>query len=486
MGPRGIQSSGGDSTTSRRFPRTAWRWIGAAATRLAPGQRWHSYRQMLDSVLSGAIIQASMPRPRSRPSALTPEERLRAQQATIAWREQAALTSKQIALRLRIGYSTYRSWEVGRGPRDGPTRGAAAELDRLLQHLLGEKYHPGDVLRVWGWSVKQQLDLETLKGILHDAGVVFDPPNLENPSAVLWCHTLRRPNLVHAVFSLVAAACARDGLTVRLLIDDTAFHPGRIRSRDQMRSELESAVQGWFRFARGDLDSLSSSLYSEMVHGDSAEARAWQAVNQYLQADQSQVIDYLLASRAIDPARYAEDREAAIATLMQDNPTIKTRCLLTPLWNWVVLEEAVRQLAGQDKGNSNILTLGGMDERIVWNLWHAGCSDEIGSRVRHLYLRVLPLPRYRRAWDEPVLDPRTTTARDLANFLRHCSQGGDLELLYWFQAGAVVLPATLNDGFGASVPRELLDGDAFRMALRESLAHTISEIAKVVHSWFVQ
>jgi hypothetical protein len=389
-----------------------------------------------------------------------------------------------MALLLGVHLNTYRSWETGTGERDGPTHDAALRLDRILKARLGDAYEAGDVLRVWGWPLEAELNFEELQRTLRDAGFHFvDVEWRTPPGMVLWVHRLRDPNIVHGVFALAAAACTRAGLDVRLLLDDTHV-ANRIHHRDQQRATLESCIKRWFAFAQGDIDRLSSALYSEIVAEHAAAERAWWSVNDYLNADGNNLVDYLVASKAISPTQYEDNPDAGLAPLVHQNPPIGTKLLLTPLWNWVVFEIEIRRLlrAGTDDDDgAAIVTLGGEDERILWDMWHNGCADEIGTRVKHIYLRTMPVPS--QPWNlRPLALP--VARRELINFLRSRTQDGDSDLITWFQAAAVALPAALNEEFKQMLPPYLTTPTTFRRVDREGQLPLIEGITSAVERWF--
>jgi hypothetical protein len=42
-----------------------------------------------------------------------------------------------------------------------------------------------------------------------------------------------------------------------------------------------------------------------------------------------------------------------------------------------------------------VITLSGEDELTISDAFHRGCSDDLPSRERHIYLRPIPMPSYR-------------------------------------------------------------------------------------------
>jgi hypothetical protein len=387
-----------------------------------------------------------------------------------------------MAAQISVSHATYRPWENGRDPHAGPTRLQTEQLNRTLRRLLGDQYVDGEAFDAWGWPREQDMSYDRVVELLRSAG--FDVPrpqaNTRPPGKVFWVHRVREPNLVHGVFALAAAAATRAGLPVHLLLDDIAL-PDRERHRCD---ELESSVRRWVAFASGDNAKLTTGLFSAVLTDSYLAARGWSAVVDYLNS-QSRVLDVLLAGKVISPLQYGTHPTESILELLR-NDSLKADRLVTPLQNWLVFEaEITRLLEPASGGAGSVLTLGGEDERVLWNLWQRGCSDDLANRVQHIFLKPMPMPPYEAAWDADALSPRTDRSL-LTNYVssRMASDGDSGSgLLEWLLRSAIRLPAALSPGFGEGLDPPLRNVDALLRAPSSELSSAAGSIAKAVAEW---
>lgn len=427
-------------------------------------------------------------RPVERPTHLSEDEHRRAQAQTAQWRQQAGLSQQQMAREVGAGHSTYRMWETGKDSHAGPTRLQAGQLDTALRRLLPGQYAEGQAYAVWGWPPADHISYEKTAELLRSAGFAV-PGARPGPQVMFWVHRLREPNLVHAVFALAAAAAQRAGVTVRLLLDDSAAMPG---ARTSLRAEFESQVRAWQAFAGGDDARLSVALYSEILTPPLLAEQGWAAAERYLSS--GSVLDYLLASKAVAPLQYSTDAEQSVLELVrQGADSLKAARLLTPLRNWMVFDAELARLAplhrsGRDPAAIRpsppafppVATLGAEDERLMWELWHRGAAAESSVRVQHIYLRPAPLPNYRVPWQEHALAARTSRTW-LAEYLRKRAEyDRHLDLMEWFLQAAVAFPAKLNSAYRASVEPALLEPNPLEQM---SAAHLANSIGRAVVGW---
>jgi hypothetical protein len=387
-----------------------------------------------------------------------------------------------MAAQIHVGYANYRLWENGKDGPAGPTRLQADALNKTLRRLLGNRYADGDAFDVWGWPRNQDMSYDQVVELLRSAG--FDVPRpLPNgipPAGVFWVHRVRETNLVHGVFALAAAAATRAGLSVHLLLDDVDV-PDRHR-RLEMCEEFESRVREWVAFASGDDAKLSTGRFSAVLTDDYLARRGWPAVNDYLNTDSS-VLDILRASKVISPQQYDTNAEESVLELLR-NDSLRAARLLTPLQNWIVFEaEIARLLAACSAGGSApVVTLGGDDERILWQVWHRGCDDALAARVQHIFLKPIPVQRYRPVWDESALFARTDRST-LTSYLDQRTSSGNSDLIEWLLRSAVRLPAALNPGFRDGLDPPLRDVDTLLRAPASELAGAKGAVAKAVAEW---
>jgi hypothetical protein len=390
-----------------------------------------------------------------------------------------------MAAEIHVGYATYRLWENGRDDHAGPTRLQTDQLNRALRRLLGNQYADGGAFDVWGWPREQDMGYDRVVELLRSAG--FDAPRLQSdgrpPAQVFWAHRVREPNLVHGVFALAAAAATRAGLPVHLALDDVDLTDRR--RRVEMCREFEGRVREWVAFASGNDAKLSTILFSDVLTDDYIAQRGWPAINDYLNT-QSNVLEILLASKAISPPLYETNAEESVLELLRNADSLRAARLLTPLRNWLVFEADIARLLDPSSvsGSDSIVTLGGDDERILWEVWHRGCSEDLAARVQHMYLKPIPMPSYRRSpWHESALLARTDRSL-LTNYLVHrTTSDGHCDLIEWLLRSAIRLPASLNPGFRDRLDPALRDVDALLRAPTSDLAGAAGPVAKAVAEW---
>ena len=422
-------------------------------------------------------------RPVERPAHLSQEQRTRAQAKTLEWRQKCGLSQRDMATQIGVSYASYRSWENGRDDHAGPTRLQAEQLDKALRRLLPSRYMEGEAFDIWGWPRQQDMSYDRVVELLRLAG--FDVPRLHAngrpPAGVFWVHRAREANLVHGVFALAAAAATRAELPVYLLLDDLS---SRDRRSHDLCDELESRIRTWVAFASGDEARLSIGLYSEVLTESYLTERGWSAVIDYLNP-RIGVLDFLVASKAISPLQYTINAEESVQALLRNAESLGAERLLIPLRNWLVFEKRIAWILAQRPGDTanSVITLGGEDERTLWDAFHRGCSDDLSSRVRHIYLRPLPMPSYRSPWQERALSARTDRSM-LSTYLANRTPDERADLLEWLLKTAIRFPASLNPGFGEGLDPSLQNVDALlRGSVSDLTSATVSAIAKSVVEW---
>jgi hypothetical protein len=387
-----------------------------------------------------------------------------------------------MAEEIHVGYATYRLWENGRDHNAGPTRLHTDQLNKALRKLLGNEYTDGEAFDVWGWPRERDMHYDRVVELLRSAG--FDVPRPPTngtppPAIVFWVHRVREANLVHGVFALAAAAATRAGLSVHLLLDDVDV-PDR-RRRAEMCDEFESRVRGWVAFASGDDAKLTTGRFSTVLTDEYLAGRGWSAVDGYLNKDSS-VLDILRASKVISPQQYDTNAEDSVLELLNDS--LRADRLLIPLQNWLVFEaEIARLLAGPSVGGSDsVVTLGGDDERVLWQVWNRGCDDILAARVQHIFLKPIPMPRNRPVWEESALLARTDRST-LTSYLTQRASSGNSDLIEWLLKSAIRLPAELSPGFRDGLDPALADLDALIRAPASALGPVVGAVAKAVVEW---
>lgn len=421
-------------------------------------------------------------RPIERPAHLSPEQRTRAQARTQQWRQQCGLSQREMAAAVGVSPALYRTWETGRADYAGPTRPQTELLDKALRERLPDTYREGEAFDTWGWPQQQDMSYDRVVELLRQAG--FDVPRLtangRPPAGVFWVHRARDPSLVHGVFSLAAAAATRADIPVYLLLDD--LEPSNRQNRD-VCEELDSRIRTWVAFASGNGAKLSTRFYSEVLTETHLAGRGWSAINDYLNP-RIGVLDFLVASKVISPLLYTINPEEAVLDLLRNAESLGAQRLLTPLRNWLVFEQQIGWILGRSPDAASfVITLGGEDERALWEAFHRGCSDDLSARVRHMYLRPIPMPSYRSPWQERALSARTSRST-LTTYLVNRTQPDRADILEWLLMTAIRLPAALNPGFREGLDPVLHDVDAVLRTLASGLpTETVGSIAKAVVEW---
>ena len=244
---------------------------------------------------------------------------------------------------------------------------------------------------------------------------------------------------------------------MHLLLDDLAVSD---RRNHDLCDELESRIRTWVAFASGDDAKLSTTLYSEVLTEPYLAERGWSAITDYLNP-RIGVLDFLVASKVISPLQYTINAEESVLALLRNAESLGAEKLLTPLRNWLVFEKQIASILARSPGGmaDSVITLGGEDERTLWDAFHRGCSDDLSARVRHIYLRPIPMPSYRSPWQERALSARTDRST-LTTYLANRTPSDRADLLEWLLKTAIRLPASLNPGFGEGLDPALRNVDA--------------------------
>ena len=156
--------------------------------------------------------------------------------------------------------------------------------------------------------------------------------------------------------------------------------------------------------------------------------------------------------------------------------------LLTALQNWMVFEQAIAELLQPLARDAPIpiISLGGEDERDLWELWHSCCSDDLTSRVQHIYLNPMPMPSYRAVWLEPALAAGASRPTLAEHLRRRTLSDHNSDMLEWIVKAAINLPAVLNEDFLAGLDPVTLDTATLLDHPAEEIA---AAVAKAVTQW---
>jgi hypothetical protein len=132
-------------------------------------------------------------------------------------------------------------------------------------------------------------------------------------------------------------------------------------------------------------------------------------------------------------------------------------------------------------GSGSIITLGGDDERDLWEMWDGGCADSLSARVQHVYLRTMPAPDHIEPWDVRALRADDSDRHMLRKYLT--SSAGP-NLIEWLLRSAIRLPAALNPGFRDSLDPMLRDVEALLRPPATDMSRVVGNIASAIAEWF--
>jgi hypothetical protein len=269
---------------------------------------------------------------------------------------------------------------------------------------------------------------------------------------------------------------------VHLLLDDTALTSAW--ERTSKRNDLEARILSWFSFAGGYESKLSTGLYSEILSSELLADRGWRTASKYLTSE-VEVLNLLLAAKIVSPALYSTESEESVLAILRQSQSLRADMLLTALRNWMVFERRIEELL-QTVSNDvpiPVVTLGGEDERHLWELWQSRCADHLTSRVLHIYLDAMPMPSYRSVWAEPALYARVSRPV-LADYLRgRIAHDHNYDAVEWMVKAAINLPAMLNEDFMANLDPITLDSVTL---LGHSVEDITTAVAKAVVQWLNQ
>ena len=297
---------------------------------------------------------------------------------------------------------------------------------------------------------------------------------LTEPALIFWPHRLREPHLLHGVHALTAALLSKHGIPVELHLDDTDINPdyAEVTSR-----RFTQAVHGWFERCGADRVPTVhriSELQTRLGEPD-LSVRMWALARRYFKQGTT-AIDALVATKV------AAIGQQAVAVGSSDANRV-----LRPLYTWLALEDALERhglLAARDAA---AVTLGGIDEQGMWDLWRR--RPDIPA-VASLFVPRLRSPvEGVSLWDLPELGVDSAYGfRDLQRLLEDMASAGPVRgtLPEWVFHAANRLAAFASDG--ALPPMRDAGGEALTWAdfagqLTRSPGETCAGLAEIVAAW---
>jgi hypothetical protein len=286
---------------------------------------------------------------------------------------------------------------------------------------------------------------------------------------LLWTAHLRSPTIIHAVQAAVAAKLSSNGVRVLFIIED--LHES---SPAALTRQLTASIQAWFRKLAPDAPLPEYHSVSGLLLGDTdvdGPSPFQLALDYFRHASTADVLreSKTVAVRTSESAPAFEwPRDLAAAPAYR---------LLFPAALWSTMRYA---LGGVDL--SAVMTLGGADERPMWERWH----HVLEGRVSHLYLPWLPGVTHA----DSVL--RWTDADELRRHLITFVEPGcktnweSNEYVRWIVEQALLLPMSAADdpgAFGDHLPfRRWSD---VRSALEQDPYACLALVAEATSSYFL-
>jgi hypothetical protein len=197
------------------------------------------------------------------------------------------------------------------------------------------------------------------------------------------------------------------------------------------------------------------------------------------------VLQFLRASKAISPQQYSTDAEASALELLRNENSIRTDRLLTALRNWLVFEAEIGRLLDMPStGSGSVVTLGGGDEKVLWDIWRRGCPRGLPARVQNIFLKPMPTPSSQ-TWDEPALTASDTSRSALESYLiKRIRSDGHTDLIDWLLKAAVRLPAELSPVFREGLLPLPASTEILTGAFSQEPARAVAPLARAIVEWF--
>jgi SIR2-like domain len=297
-----------------------------------------------------------------------------------------------------------------------------------------------------------------------------------SPEVLFWPHRLRSPHLIHGVHALAGAAVAKTDVRVELHIDDLGLDPSLA---DELAEDFIISTYAWF-------DSVGVSppavtRLSQDIDLDASEVRhaLWGLAEELNQAPITGA-EVLGAWKLLDPSILDAGPAVATQHLIQALRRPLRGHLISSLYTFL----ALKNLIESDVHPDAIVTLGGADERPMWDLWRY-----VGPRVGHIFVPRLDWRSESGLWGiRPLQRGSEYGSRDLAAFLvAAASEEGGKSLIDWIWTCGVHLREWI--AYDATVAIVDVGGetvrsadDVFKVLTRKPTR--AQEIADAVGRWF--
>ena len=270
-------------------------------------------------------------------------------------------------------------------------------------------------------------------------------PDARSPYLVFWPVRLRTgPNVIHMAQALVAAALSARNARVVVCLDDFAVPEREARAR-----EFGDAVAWWFSripdATPPEIRSLSDfiAMREDPETGAGPEGmlrptRPWEIARE-LYGDRNPSVFRVLVAAKILPDIPLDELSENLPVILQALQRKNADRLLTPLTLFSFLQSLLN-----DRPTGSVVTLGGLDERALWELWRDTFDHDV-NQVYNPRLISLGHDSLIVRWaDAAGLRDHLEVARGLPGWDR---QGG---YFHWLIQNALLLPLYLS---GTTLPR---------------------------------
>lgn len=294
-----------------------------------------------------------------------------------------------------------------------------------------------------------------------------------DPAFAFWPHRLRSPHLIHGVHALAAALLSKRGIPVELHLDDTDMNP---LYAEHTAAAFTDAVTGWFQICHAPPPTIFR--ISELLASGSESERAlqlWKTAKEFYSYANS-ASDTLVAAKVVAV-------EADVVNVL----SAQANKLLRPVYTWLALDEALQRHEQDRDGPATAVTVGGIDEQKMWDLW----STRTGiPTIASIFVPRLESPTEGASlWKYRELRRDTPYGmRDLERFLMRSagSWPAGAPLLQWVFTAANRLAALASD---SELPGVLgVDGKPMswneaQERLSRSPAYICAQLAEAVAVW---
>lgn len=246
------------------------------------------------------------------------------------------------------------------------------------------------------------------------------PNHPSSGALVYWPVRIRKPTIVHAVQTFIAAALQERGYEVRLCFDDLGTPDGFASTQDGV-NELAEFVKKWASRTTsiGNAEQLvkNARRFSEFF-GNTDNRQPSEGALEYLGDN---LVKWLMGSDKL--------RKVLKESKLMDSENVaaldkKPRKLLSPAVVWTVLKLLTRERSDRD-----VITLGGEDEKPIWRSFPSSSALTITNIL---------VPTVRGDMDSDLL--RLESKREIQNAIQN-----QPEIKDWFVRYAWHLPDLLTN-----------------------------------------